>query len=125
MKVILGMPGQGKTLSLVKISSETGYYIVTFGQDRAGQIFHRARMSGYNIPFPLTYDDVFRGRYGPGVRGILLDDFDLFMRKLLRCPIKAMTVDISDGAWNLNEGHVVTQSEEEMPLLEEFLKLIK
>jgi hypothetical protein len=127
MKVILGMPGQGKTLSLVKISSETGYYIVTFGKDRAGQIFHSARMSGYNIPFPLTYEEIFSGQYGSGVRGMLFDDLDLFMGKLLRCPIKAMTVDISDGAWNLSEGHALTQSEEEEKMLplEKFLKLIE
>jgi len=128
MKVILGMPGQGKTLSLVKISSETGYYIVTFGKDRAGQIFQSARMSGYNIPFPMTYEEIFSGQYGPGVRGMLFDDFDLFMRKLLRCPIKAMTVDISEGAWNLSEGRVVDPQSEEggkMLLLEEFLKLVE
>lgn len=75
MEVIYKKSGEGKTTELIKRCAENGGYIVSATQARAMFVFQFAKSLGYNIPFPITFDELMHGRYlGKGVRKIYIDD---------------------------------------------------
>lgn len=93
METILKKRGEGKTFDLIKISAETGEYIVC---RNPYFVANEARKIGVSIPFPLTYDEFLRGQYyGKGVIGLLIDDVDELVNRIANVPVNAITLNIS------------------------------
>ena len=92
MKVIYLERGKGKTTELIKICDKTGYYIVCPTQRECGMIFQMAKDMKCNINFPMTYQEFVGGHYGPFVKGILIDNVDMFLRKMSKVPIIAVSI---------------------------------
>lgn len=92
MKTILKGRREGKTNELIRLSAETGYYIVVATQRHATEVFLRAKEQGAVIPFPVSFDEFLRERSGPGVKGYLIDDADLLLQRLSSIPILAITL---------------------------------
>lgn len=93
MRVITLPNGAGKTTELIKISQETGAYIVCHSMDEASRIRSAAIDMGVNVPFPLTYDEFIQHRYHiQGVRAVLVDNIDMLVRYISRVPVGAITI---------------------------------
>jgi hypothetical protein len=99
MKIIAMERQQGKTTELVKMSAQSGDYIVTKDHSTARYTVEIARKLGLNIPFPLTFDEFIRREWnGRFVNGFLIDDAELLLLYMLYIekPIHAMTISTGD-----------------------------
>jgi hypothetical protein len=83
-KIIRGI-GSGKTLDLIKISSETGNVIVCFNDEK--QIKAKASTFGYDIPNPISYSNFIQKNYDKEINGFLIDDVEIFLQQLTDIPI--------------------------------------
>lgn len=83
MNIILRPRGAGKTTDAIKICAENHAYMIVMNQKRATEVFHHAKKIGYDIPFPLTFEEFLEGHYHPaGVKKVFIDDLDLLLRYL-------------------------------------------
>lgn len=93
--IIVGSRGSGKSTELIKMSAETGLYILTGTKSQAEYLFNQARELGLNIPFPVTWEDYVKGRLqGTYIQkdGVLIDEAShILSRALQGIPIKAVT----------------------------------
>lgn len=94
MKAIINPNNGVKTAELIKLSAETFYYIVCDSDHKAREIFECAKDSGFDIPFPMTFDEFLNKRFHPpGVKGFLIDGIDKMLTYLSWCrPIAAITL---------------------------------
>jgi hypothetical protein len=85
--------GGGKTTEAIQRAAAEGGYIVCPTMARAREIWQQASSMGLQIPFPLTGDEFFGGRFHPaGCRGFVLDDLDHLLRRFTRgVPLLAAT----------------------------------
>jgi len=97
MKLFLGKPRTGKTYQIIKQASETGAYIVTFNRQEADRIFNESQNLGFNIRFPISYDEFMQQKMRSSrVRNIIIDNADIFLQQLASgLDIEAIT--ITDG----------------------------
>lgn len=92
---IIGERQSGKTTELIRRSAETGAYILVANKSTASLIFKQAKMNGYDIPYPITIDDMLSCTINKSVwvKGILIDELDMILSELLdRVPIRAATI---------------------------------
>lgn len=93
MRIIVGAAASGKTTDLIRISAETGYYIVTYSHEAAYKTAQMARGMGLDIPFPLSFGEFLRKEYfAKGVKGFLIDNVDMLLESLTSVPIGAITL---------------------------------
>jgi hypothetical protein len=93
MLIILDKRKSGKTNRLIKMSADTGYYIVCPTIAEASLIFSKAQKQGLDIPFPISYNEfITRDYYGKGIKGFLIDDADRLLARLTDLPIGAITL---------------------------------
>ena len=95
MKRIIACRGGGKTSRLIRMSWETGEYIMC---KNPHEVASRAEDMNMNIPFPLSYDEFINREYfGKGIKGFLIDDVDRFVQYMAReVPVKAVSMSIDD-----------------------------
>lgn len=85
MKKIYREPRTGKTTELIKMCSNLGGYIVCMDKIRAEQTFEMARDLGFNIPYPITFDEFLSGKYhAKGVKKFYIDNADQLLKKLAK-----------------------------------------
>lgn len=92
---IFGARQSGKTTELIRRSDETGAYILVANKSMASLIFKQAKMNGYNIPYPITIDDMLSCTINKSVwsKGILIDELDMILSDLFNgVPIHAVTI---------------------------------
>jgi hypothetical protein len=95
MKIIAAPRGAGKTTELVKISANTGDYIVVKDRKMALYTMDIAKKANVWIPFPITYDEFLNHRWGNTVKGFLIDDLETLMTQVLNMvnpPINAVAI---------------------------------
>lgn len=99
MKKIILPRGKGKTTELIKISAETGCYIVCRSPSEASRIQLTATQIGLRIPFPITYEEFITGQYfGKGIKGFLIDDLDKLINEISAVvPVYAVTMTDEKG----------------------------
>lgn len=86
MKLIVG---QGKTSELIEMAKEGYFYIVCNNHQEAHRIHQEAN---YEIPFPLTYNELALKEYYPfGIKGFLIDNLEMFLAFFIEVPIIAVT----------------------------------
>ena len=92
-KVIAKGRGEGKTTELIKLSAETGKYILVANQQRAMNISDMAGKMGLYIPFPVTVQEALKYSFrGTFIKEILVDDAEDVLQSLFRVNINAITV---------------------------------
>ena len=98
-KIIIGKAGSGKTTELIKLSAETGAYIVAKNRQAISFIKEKAKKLDYAIPFPLTYQEFIESRfYGIGCRAFLIDDSLDLLRILCKgINLEAITINESSN----------------------------
>jgi hypothetical protein len=90
MKKIIKPRRAGKSTELIRMSEESGAYIIVSSRARANFLFQLAHETGHKIPFPVTYREYEQSRFrGSFVRHILIDDAD----DLLQMLFKEVTID--------------------------------
>ena len=92
---IIGERQSGKTTELIRRSAETGAYILVANKSTASLIFKQAKMNGYDIPYPITIDDMLSCTINKSVwaKGILIDELDMLLSCLFDgVPIRAATI---------------------------------
>jgi hypothetical protein len=92
---IFGARQSGKTTELIRRSDETGAYILVANKSTASLIFKQAKMNDYNIPYPITIDDMLSCTVNKSVwsKGILIDELDIILSGLFNgVPIQAVTI---------------------------------
>lgn len=92
---IFGARQSGKTTKLIRRSDETGAYILVANKSTASLIFKQAKMNDYNIPYPITIDDMLSCTVNKSVwsKGILIDELDMILSSLFNgVPIRAVTI---------------------------------
>lgn len=99
MKFIIGARGAGKTTALVEKAAKEHLYIVCRDRARADDVFRGALSEGFNIPNPITFDDLICGRFhGKGIRGFLIDDVDALLQLVARgVPVVAAAMTDGEG----------------------------
>lgn len=94
-KLILGSRNSGKTTELIKMSAETGLYILTGTKKQAKCIFDQAQYLGYNIPFPVTWGEFQRCHFrGSCIErdGLLIDEAGWLLSYIFKgIPIKEVS----------------------------------
>ena len=90
----------GKTTALIRLSGQTGCYIICPTSDRAEHIARLAHDLGERIPSPLTWHEFATGQFcPPNIHGFVIDDLDACLRQMARgVPIHAAT--LTDEAKN-------------------------
>lgn len=93
-KFLIRKRGDGKTTYLIKEAAKEGLYIICRDRQRAESIVYLAQSLGYDIPFPITLDEILFsrshmrspiGRYYEISKGkVLVDDVDSIMQKVSR-----------------------------------------
>jgi hypothetical protein len=82
VRKIVDVRNSGKTTRLIKMSAETGAYIVC---DNPHYVAFMAESLNYNIPFPLSYYEfVERKYYGKNMKGFLIDEIDHLVQYIAR-----------------------------------------
>ncbi len=108
MRVIIGAPGSGKTLELIKMSAARGYRIVCDTLQRAEKIQAQAKEMGYDIPQPVSFTTFLSHPTSPlWIKGFLLDDADQLLQRLVNRPIAAITISDTN-----NIEHIGSEEEE-------------
>lgn len=111
--LIVGSRCSGKTTELIKRSATDGLYILTGTRRQAKCIFDQAKRMGYDIPFPVTWNEFQKTRFrGSCIRrdGLLIDEAGWLLSYIFDgVPIEAVTwtkhdfkdldIDNPDNPW--------------------------
>ena len=92
---IIGERQSGKTTELIKRSAETGAYILVANKHMASLVYMQAKTNGYDIPYPITIDDMISVNISSDIRskGVLIDELDMVLPGLCDdVPIHAVTI---------------------------------
>lgn len=93
MKIIYKPRQCGKTIEAIKMSAETGSYIVCRSQGECRRVFRMAQVLGLNIPFPISFDEFLRGKYhGRHIKGFIIDNADMFLQYLTPVRVECVTL---------------------------------
>ena len=94
MKKIIKERGHGKTTELIKISAQTGDYVICRDHREANRIQNVAHKMKLNIPLPITYGEFMSKSYhAKGISGFLIDNIEKFCQSLTIVPINAITLN--------------------------------
>lgn len=101
-KIYIGPRGCGKTTALIMKSAETGAYIVAPSRCMADYIRKQANDMGYDIPEPLSVDEIFRmKRNKPFMntdimrKGLLVDEAQILLQQFF-APTKIWGITVND-----------------------------
>lgn len=94
MTTIITERGGGKTTELIKLSSETGAYIVCYNLHEAHEIEMMAHKMDLTIHLPITYDEFLKAKYySAGIKGFLIDNVDRLLQFISKgVPIVACSI---------------------------------
>lgn len=93
MNIIIKGRRAGKTTDLIKLSAETGQYILVADFERARSVADLARKLKLKIPYPVTILEAQKyGFQDTFIRTILVDDADDVLQRILGVQIAAMTL---------------------------------
>ena len=85
MKKIIRPRQAGKSSELIRMSEESGAYIITPNRARANFLQQMAEEQGHHIPFPVTFREYEQSRFrGSFVRNILIDDADDLLEHIFK-----------------------------------------
>lgn len=104
MKLIIKERGMGKTTDLIRLSAETGQYILVADFNRARNVADMARKMGLNIPYPVTVcEGLKEGFRGTFIRSILIDDADIVLQMVFHVGVTAITLTKEDDKSSKHE----------------------
>ena len=99
MQTIFLPPRVGKTYALIDIAHRDGLYIITKDIKEARRVFELAQKVNKKVRFPMTYDDIKRGKFiGTDTETILIDDADEFIEFMCKpLAVRAIALTRREG----------------------------
>jgi hypothetical protein len=93
-EIIVLKRGGGKTTELIKLCARYKHpLIVCNNKQMCEWTFKHARDMGFDIPMPITYDDLVYNTYrGQNIDAFFLDNAELFLQSLTSVPIVAIAM---------------------------------
>ena len=88
MKLILGNPGSGKTKVLLALSEKNNIPILSESDARVQRLLVKASNYGYNIPTPVTVDQL-----NADITEVYIDDVKKLLETLLRVNVGCITIN--------------------------------
>ena len=88
MKLIFGNPGSGKTKALLALSEKNNIPILSESSARVQRLLVKASNYGYNIPTPVTVDEL-----NADITEVYVDDVKRLLETLLRVQVGCITVN--------------------------------
>lgn len=82
MEIYTSGRGQGKTLKAIQLSAEKQMPIVCSSYHQMEYIKYRAKEMNFKMPKPIMFDNV-RGKVIGNRRGLIVDDLDILLRRIL------------------------------------------
>lgn len=93
MKVICRGRQEGKTIEAIKMSAETGSYIVCYSQRECSRVFQVAQEMGLNILFPISFDEFLSKKYySRHIKGFIIDNADMLLQHLTPIRVECVTL---------------------------------
>lgn len=95
MKIIYKKPREGKTTELIKMCTENGGVIVSANSIRARHTYEIAKNLGYEIPMPITHENLIDKYYDRrNIKKIYVDDATELIQKIANgLEIAAIAID--------------------------------
>jgi len=102
MKKILKKRETGKTAELIHMSANKDNWptiIVCRSFDEVDRVWRQAQSMGLEIPQPITFSHLRRGKFEPSaINGFLIDNADMLLQSLGgSVPLKAFTMTVEEG----------------------------
>ena len=88
MKLILGNPGSGKTKALLALSEKHNITILSESDARVQRLLVKASNYGYNIPTPVTVDQL-----NDDITEVYVDDVKRLLEILLHVNVGCITIN--------------------------------
>ena len=95
MKIISLPRKSGKTTAVIKESAKTRKYILVINKQQAQSIATIAQKSGYDIPFPVTLDEIMNNK-GPYIKEVIVDEAGVVLEHLIQKRITMLTITEDD-----------------------------
>ena len=94
MNIICRPRQSGKTTDLIKACVKYGGYIVCHNRKECHRVATVAKDLGFNIPFPISYDEFLGGLYHlPGIKHLHIDNVDMLLQRMSKVPILTVTIN--------------------------------
>ena len=88
MKIIFGAPGSGKTKAILELSAKNNIPVLCESQQRVRRLLEKASGYGYEIPMPITIEEI-----DDKVREVYVDDIQRVLEIALKIRLTAITVN--------------------------------
>jgi hypothetical protein len=88
MKLIFGNPGSGKTKALLALSEKNNVPILAESDARVQRLLVKASNYGFNIPTPLTVNDL-----DSSVKEVYVDDVQRLLETVLHVNVECITIN--------------------------------
>ena len=92
METIFSKPGEGKTTRLIEEASKNGGTIACMNQREVVRIMYEADKMGLIIEKPITFFELIKGTKRVGVKILLIDNADYFLRQFFNGEITHITI---------------------------------
>ena len=91
MKVIFGAPGSGKTKAILEESAKNNIPVLCESEARVRRLLEKARGYGFNIPMPITVDEL-----DGTVEKVYIDDIKRVLDVVLNTNLCGVTINSDD-----------------------------
>ena len=88
MKVIVGTPGSGKTKEILRLSALNNVPVLCETPTRVTRLLEKASGYGYQIPTPITKDEI-----NENVKAIYVDDVKVLLETLLNVELDGFVIN--------------------------------
>lgn len=88
MKLIFGNPGSGKTKALLALSEKNNVPILAESDARVQRLLVKASNYGFNIPTPLTVNDL-----DSSIKEVYVDDVQRLLETVLHVNVECITIN--------------------------------
>ena len=97
MQVIYKGRGEGKTEELLQLAAKDQLTLVLINRSECMRVQRRAYDLGLTVPMPITHLDFFEGhRGGHRIKGLLIDNAEVFLQKMTHISVVAISVNKED-----------------------------
>lgn len=86
----------GKTTKIIQKAAAENLYIVCFSKDVARLIDRKAKELNVQIPYPISVGELPLHQ-NANIEGVLVDDAEIVLSKLIGKPVKAMTTSFDES----------------------------
>lgn len=95
-QIIVGGRRSGKTTEIIQLSAENGRYILVKDKNEADNLAKLAIKLGFNIPYPVTIQEVGNGKLKDSIirrDGLYVDNALALLEQMIEVPIAGASIN--------------------------------